>query len=214
MIYNQKIQKAIRFAVKTHEVYQKQKRKGKDIPYIVHPFTVGLILARAGAGEDVIIAGILHDTIEDSHKDHKVTKGMIAERFGAEVAELVDSVTEHHKELSWEERKQEALEHVKFFSHDSLLLKSADIIANATEILEDYRRDGDKTFERFNAPKDRILQNYDSVIGAILAKWPENPLHTDLCDIRSTFVSLDALGAEVGTSEIVFIPTMKSRLGE
>ncbi len=66
MIYTQKIQHAIRFAIKTHEGYQKQKRKGKDVPYITHPLTVGLILAKAGANEDVIIAGILHDTIEDS----------------------------------------------------------------------------------------------------------------------------------------------------
>jgi (p)ppGpp synthase/HD superfamily hydrolase len=56
----------IRFSIKTHEVCQKQTRKGKDIPYITHPLIVGLILARAGAGEEVVIAGILHDTIEDS----------------------------------------------------------------------------------------------------------------------------------------------------
>jgi len=41
-----KIQKAIKFAVKTHEVYQKQARKGKDVSYITHPLTVGLILSQ------------------------------------------------------------------------------------------------------------------------------------------------------------------------
>ncbi len=66
MILTPKIRSAIRFAIKTHEVDQKQARKGKDIAYIGHPLTVGLILARAGANEDTIIAGILHDTIEDS----------------------------------------------------------------------------------------------------------------------------------------------------
>jgi (p)ppGpp synthase/HD superfamily hydrolase len=44
MVNIQKIQKAIKFAVKTHEVYQKQTRKGKDVSYITHPLTVGLIL--------------------------------------------------------------------------------------------------------------------------------------------------------------------------
>src|SRR5258708_4719539 len=76
--YSPRVQKAVRFATKTHEVYQKQKRKGKDIPYITHPLTVGLILARAGASEDVVIAGILHDTIEDSPPAKKVTREMIA----------------------------------------------------------------------------------------------------------------------------------------
>ncbi len=42
---------AIRFSIRTHEVFQKQKRKGKDIAYINHPLTVGVILARAGATE-------------------------------------------------------------------------------------------------------------------------------------------------------------------
>ena len=56
MLYSNKISKAIRFSIKTHEIYQKQKRKGKDIPYITHPLTVGLILARAGADEDVVVA--------------------------------------------------------------------------------------------------------------------------------------------------------------
>jgi (p)ppGpp synthase/HD superfamily hydrolase len=47
MISTPKLKKAIRFATKTHEVYQKQKRKGKDIPYITHPLAVGRILACA-----------------------------------------------------------------------------------------------------------------------------------------------------------------------
>jgi (p)ppGpp synthase/HD superfamily hydrolase len=56
MQYSFKIQKAIKFATKTHEIYEKQKRKGKDIPYITHPLTVGLILAGSGANDDVICA--------------------------------------------------------------------------------------------------------------------------------------------------------------
>ncbi|MCX6747825.1 MAG: HD domain-containing protein, partial [Candidatus Nomurabacteria bacterium] len=127
MIYTQKIEEAITLAIKTHEIDEKQKRKGKDIPYITHPLTVGLILSLAGASEDVIIAGILHDTLEDSINEYKVTKEMIAEQFGDNVMQLVLSVTEQDKSLSWEVRKAEALEHIKTFSHDSLMLKSADL---------------------------------------------------------------------------------------
>jgi len=134
MIYTQKIQHAIRFTIKTHEGYQKQKRKGKDVPYITHPLTVGLILAKAGATEDVIIAGILHDTIEDSIEEKKVTKEMIVERFGENVYELVLSVTEQNKKLPWDERKAESIKHIETFSNDSVLLKSADTISNVTEI--------------------------------------------------------------------------------
>ena len=183
MIYTQKIQHAIRFAIKTHEGYQKQKRKGKDVPYITHPLAVGLILAAAGATEDIIIAGILHDTIEDSIKEKKVTKEMIVERFGEKVYDLVLSVTEQDKSLSWEERKAEALEHIKTFSNDSLLLKSADIISNISETLNDYGKEGEEVFERFHATKDKILESYIKSVEAILNRWNENPLVDDLKDI-------------------------------
>jgi (p)ppGpp synthase/HD superfamily hydrolase len=180
MIFSPKIQKAIQLSIKTHEVDRKQKRKGKDVPYITHPLIVGLILSAARASEDVIVAGILHDTIEDSASEKKVDHKLIGDQFGPRVANLVLSVTEQRKDLPWDERKSEALQHIKHFSHDSLLLKSADTIANLVEIWDDYLRDGDATFKRFNAPKEKLVQNYTGVIKAILNKWPESPLANDL----------------------------------
>lgn len=175
-----KIQKAIKFATKTHEVYQKQKRKGKDVAYIVHPLAVGILLSQAGASENIVIAGILHDTMEDSIDNKKVTAKMLTERFGKNVSDLVMSVTEQDKSLSWEERKKQAIEHIKYFSEDSLLLKSADVISNGLELLEDYKQIGDKVFENFNAPKKLIIMNYSLVIKIILSKWTKNPLQQDL----------------------------------
>jgi len=46
MIYTKQIHTAIQFAIKVHEIDTKKKRKGKDVPYVTHPLTVGLILAR------------------------------------------------------------------------------------------------------------------------------------------------------------------------
>jgi hypothetical protein len=180
MITTIKLQKAIKFATKTHEVYQKQKRKGKDIAYITHPLTVGLILSQVKAKNEVVIAGILHDTIEDSAETKRVSYEMIKERFDKEVANLVLSVTEKSKNKSWEERKEEALEEIKSFSKDSLLLKSADVVANLTELVDDYEKDGDKIFERFNAPKQKSLLHHLRVIQTIITRWPKNPLASDL----------------------------------
>jgi (p)ppGpp synthase/HD superfamily hydrolase len=185
MIYTTKIQKAVEYAIKVHEVDEKQKRKGKDIPYVTHPLTVGLILANAGASEDVIVAGLLHDTLEDSIKEYKVTKEILAEEFGQNVADLVLSVTEQNKDLSWEERKAEALEHIKTFSNDSLLLKSTDLLSNTSEIISDYEKNGDEMFARFNAPKEKILGNYIKVITTIIEKWPESILVDDLTSVIS-----------------------------
>ena len=58
-----RINQALEFAAQAH---LKQIRKGTDIPYITHPYAVGMILARSGCPESVVIAGILHDTVEDT----------------------------------------------------------------------------------------------------------------------------------------------------
>ncbi len=175
-----KIQRAIKFAIKTHEVYQKQKRKGKDISYITHPLTVGILLSSIGADEEVICAGILHDTIEDSIAEKKVTFEMLEERFGKKVAQLVLSVTETDKSLSWHERKSQALQHIKTFSHDAILLKSADIINNLTELLDDHAKRGEKIFDTFNAPKKQKIKNILETNAELLECWPENPFALQL----------------------------------
>ncbi len=180
MVYTVKIKQAIKFAIKTHELYQKQKRKGKDIAYITHPLTVGIILSQAHASEEVVIAGILHDTIEDSLPEKKVNLKMITERFGDKVADLVWSVTEKDKKLSWKKRKTEALRDISSFSHESLLLKSGDIISNVSEIIDDYQRYGDLVFARFYASKELTLNHYLKVIIALQANWKQSPLNDDL----------------------------------
>ncbi len=180
MIYTQNIKNAIAFSIQVHEVDQKQKRKGKDIAYITHPLTVALILARAGASEEVIVAGLLHDAVEDCEPHGSVTREMVAEKFSEEVATLVASVTEENKELSWEERKREALAHIAHFSHGSVLVKSADILSNVTEILDDHARDGDAIFTRFNHGREAVIANYIAVAERLIEVWPESPLVVDL----------------------------------
>lgn len=184
MKYTLAIQRAIKFSVKTHEVYQKQKRKGKDIPYIVHPLCVGIILSLVGASEDVVIAGILHDTIEDSPEYKKVNKKMIQERFGKKVADLVMNVTEPDRSLSWDKRKKEATSHIVKFNRNSLLVKAADTLSNTTELLDDYYKNGTEVFDRFKVSKEKVLRHYLEVIDKILAKWKNIPLKKDLTRMK------------------------------
>ncbi|MDO8648577.1 MAG: HD domain-containing protein, partial [Candidatus Peregrinibacteria bacterium] len=194
MTYTAKFRRAIKFAIKTHEVYQKQTRKGKNVAYITHPLTVGIILANIQASEDVVVAGILHDTIEDSVAEKKVTKEMLTERFGEEVARLVLSVTELNKELPWEERKQEALNHIRHFDHDSLLVKSADVISNVSELVDDYNKDGEQVFLRFNAPKEKIIGHQLKAINTILEMWDQNPLAGDLSTLAKDLLMTGGIG--------------------
>lgn len=187
LIYTPRIQKAVHYSIHVHEVNrpERQLRKGKNIAYITHPLTVGLILARAGASEDVIIAGILHDTIEDSHEDYKVTEEMLGEEFGEEVARLVAAVTENDKSLTWLARKQEALEHISDFTHDEVLVKSSDVLSNGNEILVDYAHIGEKLFERFGGNRDLLLEYQLKTIDALIERSGESPLTPDLRVLRT-----------------------------
>ncbi|NBD73493.1 HD domain-containing protein [Patescibacteria group bacterium] len=192
MVYPTRMHEALSFATAVHEG-PKQKRKGKDVPYLTHPLTVALILARAGAREEVVLAGLLHDTIEDCEPAGSVTRADLAQRFQGEVAELVAAVTEEDRDLSWHDRKARALAAIDTYSRDALMVKAADVISNSTELLHDHAADGAATFTRFKAPPDALLSHTLRVIHAIVARWPENPLADDL---RSLAPQLARLRAE------------------
>lgn len=173
MIFTSKIQDAINFSDKIH---RGQKRKGKETPYVIHPLIVSLILARIGAEEDVIIAGLLHDVIEDAKGNKELVAKEVESRFGKDVARMVDDVTEKDKSLPWEERKRIALEHIPQMRRDSLLVKSADVVHNMADSIEDLKEQGEEVFKSFNAPKEKQLKRYQDLISELERCWPENPL--------------------------------------
>ena len=151
------IHEAIIFAALAHEG---QKRKGTDVPYIVHPFEVAQILTKAGASESVICAGLLHDTVEDT----EVTLEEIRQKFGGEVAEMVSVMTED-KSLSWEERKQKAVENVNGeMPRQTKLLICADKLSNLRSIQKDRDQVGEEVWSRFRRGKEKQRWYYASMI--------------------------------------------------
>jgi hypothetical protein len=90
------------------------------------------------------------------------------------------SVTEIDKNLPWAERKALALEHIQNFSHDSVLVKSADVLSNGTELLDDFRRYGKDVFKRFRVPAADVIGNSEKVLVSLLKRWSKNPLAMDL----------------------------------
>lgn len=137
---------AIEFAVQAHAG---QFRKGTSVPYIVHPFAVGRILAVAGCAREIVIAGFLHDTVEDT----AVTPDEIRAIFGERVADLVSAVTESDRSAPWRERKQATLDKLQTADDDELELALADKIDNIRSIRNFLQRDGEQIWERFNRPR-------------------------------------------------------------
>ncbi|HYP51847.1 MAG TPA: HD domain-containing protein [Pyrinomonadaceae bacterium] len=127
---------AASFAAKRH---RKQKRKGADgEPYINHPLEVANLLANVGKVEDtdVLIAALLHDTVEDT----ETTEEEIARKFGENVAKMVMEVTDD-KSLPKPARKQLQIEHAPHLSPGAKLVKLGDKISNITDIMNNPPHD-------------------------------------------------------------------------
>jgi (p)ppGpp synthase/HD superfamily hydrolase len=173
--FTDRILEAIHYADRAHKG---QKRKTADISYITHPLGVALILAIAGAGEDTITAGILHDVAEDTSR----TIADIEKRFGKRIADLVSGLTEDDKGLPWDKRKKIALAHIPLMGRDALLVKSADAIYNMSEMTLALLISGRQIFKKFNAPQEKQLVKCKKTLAALKRAWLRNPLLPVLAD--------------------------------
>lgn len=152
---------AIYFATKAHNG---QKRKSEnDVDMIFHPFTVAMILQRENASTNCVIAGVLHDVVEDT----KYTLEDIRNEFGEEIASIVDEVSEK-KELPWKERKQEAIERVKNASIEGKLVECADKISNLECLYALYEEQGEEVWKSFKKPREEQKWYYTNMYEAVM----------------------------------------------
>ena len=154
------IEEAIEVAAKAHAG---QVRKASDVPYISHPFAVGILLAKAGCEDEVVAAGILHETVEDTD----VTLDIIRERFGDKVASIVEGCSEPDKSASWENRKKHTLEYLRTAPWEIRLVSCADKLHNARTILAAQEEMGDKVWERFKRGRKEQEWYYRGLLGSL-----------------------------------------------
>lgn len=161
------IQKALNTATHLH---QGQARKGEEFPYIVHPYSVAIILSEYTADENILIAGLLHDTLEDC----AYTPEQLTADFGEKVASIVQEVTEDFKlkeaqgtESSWVERKSKYLEHLKVASPEAMMVCAADKIHNLRSMYDAYQIHGPKLWIEFNSPIEKKLWFYGEVLKVV-----------------------------------------------
>lgn len=157
LIPNYSITKALSFAAEAHHL---QFRKGTTVPYIFHPVSVARILAENKCKETVVLAGLLHDVVEDT----KVTLEQVEQEFGKKVSELVWAVSEHNKKLSWKKRKEAYIQQAKENPIEALQIMCADKLDNLGQIHRDLEQNGEKVWTRFNAPKSEIQWYYESLL--------------------------------------------------
>ncbi|TCN27234.1 HD domain-containing protein [Mesobacillus foraminis] len=161
------IEKALHMAAKAHEgQYRKQSR----IPYITHPVAVGMILMKAGYEDDIIAAGILHDSVEDT----ELTLAQLKNVFGLKIASIVEGCSEPVKSLPWETRKEHSIEFLKGASEDIRAVACADKLHNIKSIIADFNQEGDKVWQRFNRGKVQQEWYYRSIAESLghISRFP------------------------------------------
>lgn len=144
------------------QAHQGQYRKGTHIDYLVHPMEVLEILSSMNADTDLMIAGILHDTVEDTD----LNLDQIRSNFGNNVADLVGRHTEN-KELSWDERKSDAVATLRSAEKRYQMLILADALSNLRSMAADYQVEGEALWQRFHAPREKQCWYYGAMKDAM-----------------------------------------------
>ena len=176
-VLTDRFDRAILYA--TH-VHGGQVRKGTSIPYVAHLLAVAATVLEYGGSEDMGIAALLHDAVEDQGGEPRLSD--IRNRFGDRVADIVRSCSDsvvnssagHHKE-DWQTRKTQYIEHLNTVDRETILVSLADKIHNARSILRDLRKPeiGAAVWERFKNSKEKTLWYYRELANAFQRRSEE-----------------------------------------
>lgn len=169
--------------------HRHHERKGTEIAYLTHLLAVASLVVEHGGDEDLAIAALLHDAIEDvdhlcspacermGGADADRLRDEIRSRFGQRVLDVVEGCTDTETpgaKEPWHVRKERYLHHVEHVADDETVLVSlADKVHNARSLAADQERQGDAHWHRFNASKDDSEQYYRKLLGAFRARRPD-----------------------------------------
>lgn len=143
------VSEAITFAVKVHDG---MRRKKSEVPYILHPLEVAVIVGTMTSDQNVIAAAVLHDVVEDTNTKMEEIENM----FGKRVTELVSAETEDKREelppdQTWRIRKEESLKILENTKDiDVVTVWLGDKLANLRSIYHEWSKVGDEIWNNFN----------------------------------------------------------------
>jgi (p)ppGpp synthase/HD superfamily hydrolase len=184
------LEAALRWSARCHAG---QVRKGEDVPYFQHVAAVAWILDRAGFDEDIVIAGLLHDVVEDT----EATLEEVAARFGPAVAETVRHCSEEKHDADgrkrpWIDRKRSHLAALAAAPTAARAVVLADKLHNLTSIEVDLD-EGRPIWSRFNADQAQVLWYNRAMIDACARDDPRLEPLAEAC--RQVLARIEARSA-------------------
>ena len=194
--YSDVINHALAFAAKHHD---RQVRKGTRLPYLTHPANVAIILTRYGCDNDTVVAGILHDVIQDCVQDgysRAMLEQRIGDKFGVKVLETVLEITyrkldDDGVELSGDDRRTDYLERLADASVEARWVCAADKIHSAASIITDLRRtvDPEAVWTRFGG-KNATSRWYRQVYERLRDVGFDAPIMSELDTVSAELLEL------------------------
>jgi (p)ppGpp synthase/HD superfamily hydrolase len=171
-----RFERALLFATRKHA---RQHRKGTAVPYVAHLLGVAGLVLEAGGDEDLAIAALLHDVVEDCGGAPMLKE--IRRRFGNRVAHVVDGCTDTDLDPKppWRQRKEDYIKHLRTADADTRLVSAADKLHNVRSIVATYREIGDRVWERFHGKRDGTLWYYRTLLDEFQRK-KSSPLIREL----------------------------------
>jgi (p)ppGpp synthase/HD superfamily hydrolase len=161
--------RAFQFAADKHAG---RTRKASTIPYISHLMGVASLVLEAGGDEDLAIAALLHDVVEDC--GGAPTLNEVRRRFGQRVAGVVQGCTDadRYPKPPWRERKLGYIRRLRSADADTRLVSAADKLNNVRSILTDYREIGQSVWARFQGGRDVTVWYYRALCDQFLRRKP------------------------------------------
>lgn len=153
-----------------------QQRETDGAPYFEHLAEVADLVGRSGRGEAAVAAAFLHDILERTD----VAAGEIADRFGPEVAELVETMTEDPTIERYEERKASHRDLVAGLGEDAVAIYVADKLSNALDLARALEADGPGVARRVGTPVPLKLAHYERTLALFRGEEPAPPLIGEL----------------------------------
>ncbi len=171
-------------------VHAKQIRKRTERPYIGHLLSVASIVIEYGGDEEMSIAALLHDAVEDQGGLPRLRE--IRKKFGERVAKIVDGCTDAYTEpkAPWLQRKRDYIARVASEGAEVRLVSAADKLSNARETLHDVRLHGDSVYERFAGKKGGTLWYYRELV-RVFQEVGKHPLVEDLDRVVTELERMD-----------------------
>jgi (p)ppGpp synthase/HD superfamily hydrolase len=188
-----RFRRAFLFAADKHSG---QTRKASTIPYVAHLMGVASLVLEAGGDEELAIAALLHDVVEDCGGAPMLKE--VHRRFGARVAKIVDGCTDAdtYPKPPWRERKEKYIRRLRKEDADTRLVSAADKLNNVRSILSDYRAVGEAVWSRFKGGREGTLWYYRTLRDVFL-KYKRNRITRDL---ELAVHELDSLAGGAATS--------------